>query len=157
FFIAVLLAIFFGSYTAKAQTPKKIPATPIVCPAKFEDIHTRVTIAESKNKDYQLKIQETATAELLVTYGPGAQANPDAMAAFQFALDIWSNQIFSPVPIKIYADFANCGSGVHSSEVPVYMVRDIPNTPDTNVLYPPALANAMAEEVLFPDEEFDLI
>ncbi len=157
FFIAVLLAIFFSPYTVKAQTPKKIPTTPIVCPAKFEDMHTRVTVAKSKSKDYQLRIQESATAELLVTYGPGAQANPDAMAAFQFALDIWSNQIVSPVPIKIYADFANLGSGVLASAGPAYMVSDIPNAPDPNVLYPAALANAIAGEVLFPDEEFDLI
>src|SRR5690606_23937181 len=157
FFIAVLLTFFFGQYTVKAQTPKKIPATPIVCPAKFEDMHTRVNIPESKSKDFQLKMREAATAELLVTYGPGAQANPEAMTAFQFALDIWSNQIVSPVPIKIYADFANLGSGVLASAGPAYMVSDIPNAPDPDVLYPAALANAIAGEVLFPDEEFDLI
>lgn len=157
FFIAVLLTFFFGQYTVKAQTPKKIPATPIVCPAKFEDMHTRVNIPESKSKDFQLKMREAATAELLVTYGPGAQANPEAMTAFEFALDIWSNQIVSPVPIKIYADFANLGSGVLASAGPSYFVSEVPNAPDPDVLYPAALANAIAGEVLFPDEEYDLI
>ncbi|QLE02184.1 choice-of-anchor D domain-containing protein [Galbibacter sp. BG1] len=154
--LAFLLS-FFCQLDVFAQQPKKLPATPVICPAKFQDMNTRVNIPPERSKAFQQRMQNVATAEIQVTYGPGAQANPDAQAAFQFALDIWATQIVSPVPIKIFADFADLGPGVLASAGPAYNVNGVPGAPDPNVLYPAALANAIAGETLFPDENFDLI
>lgn len=151
-----ILLLLFCQNTARAQGPQKIPGKPIICPAKFEDMHTRVNIASSTDS-FNLRAVSAATAEIIVTYGPGAEANPEAKAAFQFALDIWSNQIVSSVPIKVFADFATLGAGVLASAGPSNFFRDVPNAPDPNVYYPAALANAIAGEVIDPDEEFDLI
>ena len=159
FSIALSMTIIFFLFcqnSAKGQGPQKIPAKPIICPAKFEDMHTRVNIADN-TEAFHLRTISNATAQISVTYGPGAEANPEAKAAFQFALDIWSNQIVSPVPIKVYADFATLGAGVLASAGPAYFVNEVPNAPDPNILYPAALANAIAGETLFPDEEYDLI
>ncbi|MCM5662799.1 Ig-like domain-containing protein [Galbibacter mesophilus] len=154
--LAFLLS-FFCQLDVFAQQPKKLPATPVICPAKFQDMNTRVNIPPERSKGLQQRMQNVATAEIQVTYGPGAQANPEAQAAFQFALDIWATQIVSPVPIKIFADFADLGPGVLASAGPAYNVSGVPGAPDPDVLYPAALANAIAGETLFPDENFDLI
>src|SRR5690606_23426534 len=156
FFITVMMTFLFSifvHFTVKAQTPKKTPATPIICPANFEDINTKVNIAKY-DKSSRLPMREAATAEILVTYGPGAQVDPEATDAIQGAFDIWSNHIVSPIAIKVYADFASLGSGVLASAGPSYFVSGVPNAPDENVLYPAALANAIAGEELFPDEEY---
>ncbi|UOB17099.1 Ig-like domain-containing protein [Abyssalbus ytuae] len=153
----ILLFSFLFQHSVTAQTPEKRPAVPVICPAKLEDMHTRVNIPDINSKEFQRTLQNAATAEFEITFGPGAQANPDAQEAFQFALDIWSTQIVSSVPIKIYADFASLGPGVLASAGPAYNVVNFPGAPEPDVLYPAALANALAGEVLFPDEEYDLI
>ncbi|WP_340153657.1 choice-of-anchor D domain-containing protein [uncultured Marivirga sp.] len=158
-FITSILLLFLSLWTAEslvAQGAEKRPAEPIICPAKDQDMFTRINIPESSG-EFQRIAQNNATAEFEITFGPGAQANPDAMAAFEYALDIWATQIVSSVPIKIYAEFANLGTGVLASAGPAYNVLNFPGAPEQNTLYPAALANALAGEVLFPDEDFDLI
>ena len=136
----------------------KIPAEPIICPAKFEDMNSRMASKQLKEHAHLRAPQANATAELIVTYGPGALDNDEARAAFDFALEIWANEIVSSVPIRIFADFATLGSGVLASARPGFFVRDFPNAPEAGVLYPVALANALAGERLFPDDpEFDVI
>ncbi len=159
-FLTAILLMFFvnmvpnGLYAQKAE---KVPAIPVICPALEKDMFTKVNIPEVVSGDHQRMLQEVATAEFEVTFGPGAQANPEAMAAFEYALDIWATQIVSSVPIKVSAEFANLGPGVLASAGPSYNVRDFPGAPEPGTLYPAALANAIAGEALFPDEEFDLV
>ena len=101
--------------------------------------------------------QTNVTAEIIVTYGPGALANPEAMAAFDFALSIWSEEIVSSVPIRISAEFADLGTGVLASAGPTTLISNFPNAPEQDVFYPVALANSLAGEDLAPDVEFDLV
>ncbi|WP_375579441.1 choice-of-anchor D domain-containing protein [Marivirga tractuosa] len=155
--LTVLFLLLMSTDFIRAQGVEKRPAEPIICPAKDQDMFTRINIPEVSSGDYQRTAQNAATAEFEITFGPGAQANPEAMAAFEYALDIWATQIVSPVPIKIYAEFANLGAGVLASAGPAYNVLNFPGAPEENTLYPAALANALAGEALFPDEDFDLI
>ena len=46
------------------------------------------------------------TANIIVTYDAGFQANPAARAAFQAAVEIWQSTISTPVTIRVSA-FAN--------------------------------------------------
>ncbi|NMM48520.1 Ig-like domain-containing protein [Marinigracilibium pacificum] len=154
FWLLLLLSFIPVSINAQAR---KAPAVPVICPAKPQDMFTRVNIPDSRYLENQRVLQQNATAEFQITFGPGAEANPEAKAAFQYALDIWSTQIVSSVPIKVYADFADLGPGVLASAGPAYNVFNFSGAPEEDVLYPAALANALAGEVLFPDEDFDLI
>ena len=140
-----------------AQIPKKVSFEPIVCPAHNHDMHTHVPAKKELylNRDQQIVNNQTAIFE--VTFGPGAQANPDAQAAFQFAIDIWASELVSTVPIKVFAEFANLGPGVLASAGPTYLIRDFQNAPEAGVLYPAALANALAGADLDTDEDFDLV
>jgi len=157
--VPLLLLFVFSLFIQNsifAQEMEKEPGVPVVCPAKFEDMHSRIAMEQLKERD-ELRSKSQATAEIIVTYGPGAQANPQARAAFDFALEIWENEIVSPVPIKVFAEFADLGPGVLASAGPAYQVRNFQNAPETDVFYPAALANAIAGETLFPEEEFDLV
>lgn len=155
--VSMFLFCFSIGHFSYAQKAVKKKAEPVICPAKNEDMFTRVNIPEVSSGDFQRVAQDAATAEFDITFGPGAQANPDARAAFQYALDIWATQIVSSVPIKVYADFADLGAGVLASAGPAYNVINFPGAPEEDVLYPAALANALAGEALFPDEDYDLI
>ena len=148
------LLVFSGVH---AQKMEKIPGVQVVCPADFSDKHTHISAPIESSTVFQSRMQAAATAEFEVTFGPQAQANPQVIAAFQFALDIWAQEIVSSVPIKVFAEFATLGPGVLASAGPTFLVRNFPNAPQQDVNYPIALANALAGEVLLPDEEFDLV
>ncbi len=152
----IILLLFLNFQPSQAQKMERIPGNQVVCPAKFQDMHSRMGMQQlSKRKN--TFVRRNATAELIVTYGPGAQANPEARAAFDFALAIWAEEIVSSVPIRISAEFANLGPGVLASAGPTTLVRDFPGAPKPNVFYPIALANSIAGEDLAPDTEFDLV
>ncbi len=59
-----------------------------------------------------------ATSTFVVTYDAAFNANAPAKAAFQAAIDIWSNIITSPVPIRVNAQFAALSTGVLGSAGP---------------------------------------
>ena len=145
----------YALFQVQAQQMKISQGYDVVCPAKFEDMHTRVGIPEESAQAFQKKLQANPTAEFQVTYGPGAEANPEAKAAFQFALDIWANEIVSDVPIRVYADFADLGGGILASAGPTHFIQNFPNAPKSDTNYPAALANSLAGEILDTDQDFD--
>ncbi|MGB5237986.1 MAG: choice-of-anchor D domain-containing protein, partial [Flavobacteriaceae bacterium] len=156
-FFSILLLLFFGGLQfLHSQKMETKPGIPVVCPAKFEDMNSRMAMKQLAARK-AISAQRNATAELIITFGPGAADNPDVQAAFQAALDIWSEEIVSSVPIRIFADFANLGPGVLASAGPTLLLSNFPGAPLTDVFYPVALANSLAGEDLAPQEEFDLV
>ncbi|MGI9543521.1 MAG: hypothetical protein ACR2MX_09695, partial [Cyclobacteriaceae bacterium] len=135
---------------------KRLPGF-ITCelPAVYESFNTKVKnkhFSFDKKSNRMMRSSALAqTATINVTFGPGAQANPDAMAAFQFAIDIWASTVVSDVPINIAADFANLGPGVLASAGPTNIFSDFPNAPVPGVWYPSALAESLAGEDLVGD------
>ncbi|MGB5927188.1 MAG: hypothetical protein WBH03_03395, partial [Cyclobacteriaceae bacterium] len=144
--------------SAIAQGTEKGPGEIVICPAGEKDEHTKVLPdgLKSVSEMHSRRVLATQTATFEVTFGPGAQANPGAQAAFLFALDIWSSEIVSDVPIKVFADFANLGPGVLAAAGPSFSVRNFSPDALPDIFYPAALANAIAGEDLFPDDPFDL-
>lgn len=152
-----MLVFMLFSTLSIAQIPRKVLFEPIVCPAHNHDMHTHVPSKKELYLNRGENIVNNQTAVFEVTFGPGALANPDAQAAFQFAIDIWASELVSSVPIKVFAEFANLGPGVLASAGPTYLIRDFQNAPEPGVLYPAALANALAGTDLDTDEDFDLV
>jgi len=64
----------------------------------------------------------------------------DAKAAFQFAVDIWANLIYSPVPIRIKATWQSLAKDVLGSCAPTNEYTDFNSTQIWNCYYPVALA-----------------
>lgn len=80
---------------------------------------------------------------------------PEARAAFQRAVEIWSEHISSPVPIRIQAEFTPLGPRTLGSAGP-FLLRDFPGAPLPSTWYPFALADAIAGQdlsELFPEPE----
>ena len=86
--------------------------------------------------------QARATAQFVVTY---TGFSPEAQAAFQYAVDIWSSIVQSSVPIRINAEWrTDLPPYVLGAAGTTMMARDFPNAPRANTYYPAALANARA-------------
>ncbi len=160
YYVSFFLVLFLFGNIQKGIAQKKMEKLPgpiIVCPANFEDQHSRMAMQQLATKKSLFATKKNTTADIQITFGPGAQNNPDVQAAFQFAIDIWAQEIISSVPIRISADFQNLGNGVLASAGPTQIFQNFTNAPEQDVFYPSALANTLAREILDPDEPFDLI
>ncbi len=80
-----------------------------------------------------------ASASITVTYDAGFAAQPEAQAAFQAAVDIWSNVISSPAPIRIRAQFTTLGATTLGSAGPTVTCTATGGIPNT--YYAAALAD----------------
>lgn len=67
------------------------------------------------------------TATIIVDYGPGFSNSPEARAAFQRAVNTWSQHISSPVTIRIDASFAELGPGVLGAAGPSFLLVTLDN------------------------------
>ncbi|MBV8693061.1 MAG: hypothetical protein JOY57_15495, partial [Actinobacteria bacterium] len=83
-----------------------------------------------------------------MSYDAGFQANGEARAAFQAAVDVWAQRVKSTVPIRVQASFTDLGftssGSLLGSAGPSSFIQSFPNQPDRNVLYPLPLANALS-------------
>ncbi len=92
----------------------------------------------------------STTSSFIVIYDAGFNANPAAKAAFQFAVDQWSNIITTSVPIVVNASFTALPPGVLGSAGPTNFFRNFPEAPQASTWYPVALANALHGSDLDP-------
>ena len=80
------------------------------------------------------EVPPTKTAEFIVNYNG---FTPEAEAAFQYAVDIWSTIVVSDVPIRVDATFQPLPPGVLGSAGPTLVFLNL------NQWYPSALADAI--------------
>ena len=84
--------------------------------------------------------QKSTTAIFEVEY---VDFTPEAQAAFQAAVDVWSTRIASSVVIKIKATWEPLGIGVLGSAGAPFIWRGFTGSPDPNVWYPDPLADSL--------------
>ena len=90
-------------------------------------------------------------SEWRVTYN---EFPAEAKAAVQFAVDIWSRNFESEVPISVEANWeTNPDNRVLGSARPGYYFNDFPGAPDSDLWYPSALANTLAKRDLDPRQK----
>lgn len=152
-----VMFVFGAPQFMQAQKMERMPVDPVVCPATFEDMNSRMAMKQLASHKFQATSRNAVTAEIIVTFGPGAQGNAEVQAAFQFAIDIWAQEIVSNEPIRISADFANLGPGVLASAGPTTLISNFDGAPRADTFYPIALANSIAGTDLAPDLDFDLV
>jgi len=71
--------------------------------------------------------------------------------AVQTAIDIWSDNWSSPVPVNVVANFVQQGtSGILASASPVSFFHSFAGAPDSTLWYSSAMANALAGKDLDP-------
>ena len=124
----------------QAATRLNVPARRIILRAKdtVEHTYVRPRVAIGRLGDEAEKAFTPATFIVTYTNFPAA-----AEVAFQAAVDIWSQLISSPVPIRVNAVWETLDTGVLGSAGPCDLWIDIPNGV-AGVVYPDALADAIA-------------
>lgn len=137
-----------GLSTAAAQAGlsgfEMRPARPVVCPARPEDMNTRLAAPDAFLHPAARRGAATQ-ADITVTY---TGFTPEAQAAFQYAVDIWKTLLTSPVPIHVQATWTKLGTNVLGSAGATTVVRNFSGAPQANVWYPIALAEKIAAQDL---------
>ncbi len=135
---------FFMLFTQISLAQISRPGPMIVCPAGEHSHSTRVAAPLRLKNDL-------VTAEFNVIYS-GFENFPEAQAAFQFAVDIWSREIVSLIPIEVEATFAPLEPRVLGSAGPRLIVGQFSSNAPSDQWFPVALANSIANRDLFPDD-----
>ncbi|MFS4482164.1 hypothetical protein ACKGJY_04055, partial [Hyunsoonleella sp. 2307UL5-6] len=155
FYLFLLMALITTSLSS--QTGMKISeGKTISCPAGSLEAHSRHGL-ESITTNIGSILDREPTAEFAVTLGDNLAANPDAVNAFQFALNILSREIASSVPIRVFAETRPIGGAVLAAATPTHFIANFPGAPEPFVDYPAALANTLAGRILDPSQTFDII
>ncbi|WP_165372197.1 T9SS type A sorting domain-containing protein [Emticicia agri] len=132
----------------------------IVCPGNYVDANTYIPPAKEVEDALKGKyVRSTAKATFIVNY---SGFSPAAQKAFQLAVDIWSNLISSPVPIRIDAIWHPIDSGNNEGTIlgqasPGDFTRNFPGQQRVSTWYPIALAEKIAGQELNSVNEPDIV
>ncbi|MBL7861368.1 MAG: T9SS type A sorting domain-containing protein [Cyclobacteriaceae bacterium] len=159
----VLAAVVCGmiSLSVEGQLNKQLPPQQqikgkrdIVCYSLPHDQHLVVDPPQAYIDWKDSKIAKTSTTTFEVTY---IGFTPEAQAAFQKAVDIWSSLIESSVPIRVTAVWQAIGSaGVLGGASPGTYIRDFDGAQRILTWYPVALAEKMANQEFNDPEDPDV-
>lgn len=128
----------------------KLPAP--ICYASHESYHSFIR-PPALNPE-QLKSGLLKKANIEVTY---IGFSPEAQQAFQYAVDIWQNLIYSPVPIRVKATMLSLGKDVLGSCSPGGYYKNFNSTQIWDCYYPVALIEKMLGEEVNSNDEFDIV
>ncbi len=139
------------------QLHTALPGAKTICYKIDRNEFTRILPPEVFLKGRQNPRARLApTAQISVTY---TGFSPEAQAAFQYAVDIWSNILVSSVPIRIQANWVQQDRGVLGSAGPSTVLVGSDGTQKANGIYAIALAEKIARRQLNnpndPDIEAD--
>lgn len=131
-------------------------AQPVICYAGATDVPANLPPPAEylKWKNRQSANARSTSAQFEVTY---VGFTPEAQAAFQAAVDIWSALIESPVKIRIRAEWTQLGAGVLGGALSGGYVGNFFGAPRVNVWYPISLAEKLAGRELNAGTEPDII
>lgn len=138
------LAAITGSSPAQALSFDSIPAGWAYTYAAPRVSHSAsITKAPILNEKHA-----AAKSTFIVNYSGVPEIE---MPAIQAALDAWSSDYTSAVPIHVEASFTRQGfGGILASATPAKFFRGFKGAPDPDLWYPSAMANALAGKDLDP-------
>lgn len=108
------------------------------------DTHTNNRTNHTKNSDPIFEVKYTGFTE-------------EAKAAFQYAIDIWEQNLQSDVKIKIFANWAFVENISTLAFVTPTEVKNFEGAPVRNLWYPIALAEKLARKDINPTTEADIV
>ena len=149
------LAFYLTAGLSASQAQMKVrPGVLDTCYASPEITNTKVYAEHELEEMEQLRrgaeariaapandLPPVKTAEFVVTYNG---FTPEAQAAFQYAVDIWSTIIVSDVPIRVAANFRPLRPGVLGSAGTTNLFADFSDEVEPDTWYVSALADAIA-------------
>lgn len=151
----MILVFLMGLTTAgfgQSQWKKEVLQLPFpICYASDESHDSYV--APPQEYFNRLKSASTQKAKIEVTY---VGFSLEAQQAFQFAVQIWENLIYSPVPIRMKATWKSLEKGVLGSCGPTAYYRNFNSTQKWNCYYPVAIVEKMLGEEVNSPSQYDL-
>lgn len=143
--VLAVLVVFFNSLLF-GQAIESMPGPIVVCPPGEFSGHYHTHAPQAIINKMKSRNVDDPCATFNVTY---VNFPPNAEAAFQEAVDIWSFSISSPVTIKIHAEWVPLDPGVLGSAGPSFIYSNFANAPDDSY-YASALADQIAGVDLSP-------
>ncbi|MGZ4675481.1 MAG: Calx-beta domain-containing protein [Acidimicrobiia bacterium] len=141
---AGLVASIPATAGAISPPPTIVSAPGTVTPVVLGPAPATRTVVDAPARTPDPTLHSSSGATFVVNYDAGFDANPAAKAAFQFAVDQWSQLISSSVPIEIDASFGDLGDpSILGGAGPAAFYRDFPGAPRASTWYPAALANSL--------------
>ena len=153
--LLLLVTIIFGQATQAQELGESFTPDGPICIYTKDPINRDIFIRPAPKSTGGVNGQSgiiSPTATFIVNW-PASLSDPNAPArvAFQYAVDIWSFQIASEVPIVIDFDFAVLGGNTLGSAGPSTLLRNFSGAPQADTYYPIALANKLAGFDLRPE------
>lgn len=149
--LMVFLMSVIGSYGQELWKKQGIKLPAVVCYASPKSYHSYV--GPSGEYLNLLKSGNLKTATIEVTY---IDFTSEAQQAFQFAVNIWQNLVYSPVKIRVRATLKTLGKDVLGSCSPSDYFKNFNSTQIWNCYYPVALVEKMTGEDVNSKESFDI-
>jgi len=148
YLVLILFLITVGTgFGQELWRKEAIKLPPSVCYASHE-VHKSFV-----KPPVQLKAGSAKKATIIVDY----VGFPDsAKLAFQYAVDIWKNLIYSPVPIHIQATWESLDSDVLGSCGPSDYIPNFNSTQIWNCYYPIALVEKMLGQEVNSPTDFEI-
>jgi hypothetical protein len=143
--LALLLSLTVGVAPAHALTLEKIPAP-------WEDIYRANQSVSTPHLSSTTPLPASKHVNLLSTIKVNYVNVPlIEQTAVQAAIDIWSDNWSSSVPVNVVANYVPEGtSGILASATPVSFFHNFTGAPDSTLWYASAMANALAGKDLDP-------
>ncbi len=150
--LALLVVSVHAGFGQNAWKKSGIIIEPPVCYAS-DEIHSSF-VGPPREYYERLKSASSQKATIEVTYSGFSN---EAMQAFQYAVGIWESLIFSPVPIRIKANFTSLAKGTLGSCGPTIYYKNFNSTQKINTYYPVALVEKMLGEEVNGVGQFDIV
>ncbi|MBC8154568.1 MAG: T9SS type A sorting domain-containing protein [Bacteroidetes bacterium] len=138
------------NYERFAIRQRALPGRETICPASTINSYTRTGVRDSRSA----RTSATVSSTFIVDY---TGFSTEAQAAFQYAVDIWSTVIVSPVPIRIKADWVMLNPNALGGARPATTRIGSDGRQWVFAQYPVALAEKIARRPLNAPTEPDII
>lgn len=140
----VIPPVGYARFARQLHTALPVPKT--ICYKTERDEFTRILPPDAFLRGRQNPRARLApTSQFIVTY---SGFSPEAQAAFQYAVDIWSTLLVSSVPIRIQANWTQQERGILGSAGPAEIRVGSDGTQKANGIYAIALAEKIARRQL---------
>ena len=150
-FVLLFLIGWMVSYGKESREKDRIKLPPAVCYASPETYHSFIKPRTINPEMLKSGLLKTATIE--VSY---FGFTPEQQIAFQYAVDIWKNLVYSPVPIRVKASMLSLDLNTLGKCGPTDYIKNFNSTQIWNCYYPVALAEKMLGEEVNSITEYDL-
>ena len=150
--VILFLMLVMFSYGQEAWKKEGIKLPPPICYASHESHHSFIR-PQVFNPEL-LKSGTLKKATIEVTY---VDFSLEAKQAFEYAVDVWENLIYSPVPIRVKATLKSLSKDVLGSCGPADYYKNFNSTQIWNCYYPVALVEKMLGEDVNSKDEYDII